>query len=242
MSLLLDAIILFFVICIVWSAARRGFVRAFMNLLTTFASFIVAYVYTPTLAAIIDEKLILSPITGDIHATLRSLALNPNTMLFDLDKLTVDVPAPLENMLGRYGVELNEFLDKIRGLVDCPEETVYGFAEEIAAPISSVISTAIAFIGILIASSLVLKLVTELLDYIFMLPALKNANTVLGLVLGIVEGAAFACVLAMALSNLVQIMGAIDPNLFGAEVLDNTLICKHLDNFDVFSKIREVLG
>lgn len=242
MSLLLDAIILFFVICIVWSAARRGFVRAFMNLLSTVASLIVAYVYTPTLAAIIDEKLILSPITGDIHATLRSISLNPNTMLFDLGKLADDVPAPLVNMLDRYNVDLNEFIDKIRGLVDCPEETVYGFAEEIATPVSSVISAALAFIIILIGASIVLKLITELLDYIFMLPALKSANTVLGIVFGVIEGAAVACVLAMALSNLVQIMGAIDPNLFGADVLDNTLICKHLDNFEIFSKIREVLG
>ncbi|MBE6617418.1 MAG: CvpA family protein [Ruminococcaceae bacterium] len=242
MSLLLDAIILFSVICIVWSAARRGFVRAFMNLLSTVASFIVAYVYTPTLAAIIDEKLILSPITGDIHATLRSMSLNPNTMLFDLDKLADDVPAPLVNMLDRYNVDLNEFIDKIRGLVDCPEETVYGFAEEIATPVSSVISAALAFIIILLGASIVLKLITELLDYIFMLPALKSANTVLGVIFGVIEGAAVACVLAMALSNLVQIMGAIDPNLFGADVLDNTLICKHLDNFGIFSKIREVLG
>jgi len=241
-SLLLDAIILFSVICIVWSAARRGFVRAFMNLLSTVASFIVAYVYTPTLAAIIDEKLILSPITGDIHATLRSMSLNPNTMLFDLDKLADDVPAPLVNMLDRYNVDLNEFIDKIRGLVDCPEETVYGFAEEIATPVSSVISAALAFIIILLGASIVLKLITELLDYIFMLPALKSANTVLGVIFGVIEGAAVACVLAMALSNLVQIMGAIDPNLFGADVLDNTLICKHLDNFGIFSKIREVLG
>lgn len=242
MSLVLDAIILFFVICIVWSAARRGFVRAFMNLLTTVASFIVAYVYTPTLAAIIDEKLILSPITGDIHATLRSLALNPKTELFDLDKLAADVPAPLVNMLDRYNVDLNEFLDKIRGLVDCPEETVYGFAEEIATPVSSVISAALAFIIILLGASIVLKLITELLDYIFMLPALKSANTVLGVIFGVIEGAAVACVLAMALSNLVQIMGSIDPNLFGADVLENTLICKHLDDFAIFSKIREVLG
>lgn len=242
MSLALDAIILFFVICIVWSAARRGFVRAVMNLLTTVASFFVAYAYTPSLAAIIDEKLILSPITGDIHATLRSLALNPKTELFDLDKLAVNVPEPLVNMLDRYGVNLSEFTDKIRGLVDCPEETVYGFAEEIASPVSSIIATALAFIILLVGASIVLKLITELLDYIFMLPALKSANTVLGLIFGIVEGAAVACALAMALSNLVVVMGAIDPKLFGAHVLENTLICKHLDDFDLFSKIREILG
>lgn len=242
MSLALDAIILFAVVFIIWSAARRGFVRAVMNLISTFASFVVAYVYTPKVAEFINGKFILTPIAEDIHTTLKSLARNTSTDLFDLDKLAVDVPAPLVNILDRYNVNLNEFLDKIRGLVDCSEETVYGYAEEIAVPTASAISSVLAFVGLFLVAVLVIKAITELLDYIFMLPSLKAANTVLGVVFGVIEAASVACVLAMSLSILIDVMGSIDPELFGADVVERTMLCKHLKDIDLFSKFHDVLG
>ena len=241
MSLALDAIILFTAIFIIWAGARRGFVRSFMSVFSTFASLIAAYAYTPMLAEHVNEKLILSPIAGDINATLISLSRNPATDSFDLGELAVKVPQPLVNILDRYNVDLNSFLQKISGLIGVGEDTVYTYAEEIAAPTANVISAVIAFVALFFAANLALKLLTGIIDLIFRLPVLKAANTALGVVFGIVEAALVVCVLAVALTTLVETMGAIDPELFGADAVDKTLIARHIDDIGFFERIKDIL-
>ena len=241
MSLALDAIILFTVIFIIWAGARRGFVRSVMSIFTAFASLVAAYAYTPMLSVYINEKLILEPITGDIHATLISLSRNPATDSFDLGTVATKVPQPLVDILDRYNVNLNEFLDKISGLMGVDEETVYGFAEEIAAPTANIISAVIAFVVLFFAVSIVLKLLTGIIDMIFKLPVLKAANTVLGVIFSVAEAALVVCALAVALTSLVETMGSIDPELFGADVVEKTLICRHIDDIGIFSRIGDIL-
>ncbi len=241
MSLALDAIILFTAIFIIWAGARRGFVRSVMSIFSTFASLIAAYAYTPLLSEYVSKKLILAPITGDIHATLISLSRNPATDLFDLGDLASEIPPPLVNVLDRYNVDLNSFLDKIRGLMGVSEETVYGFAEEIAAPTANVISAVIAFVALFLAANIALKLLTGIIDLIFRLPVLKAANTVLGVIFGVLEAALVVCALAVALNTLVETMGSIDPEMFGADVVEKTLISRHIDDIRIFSRIGDVL-
>ncbi len=241
MSLALDAIILFTAIFIIWAGARRGFVRSFMSVFSTFASLVAAYAYTPMLRDHINEKLILEPIAGDIHATLISLSRNPATDAFDLGKLASEVPQPLVNVLDRYNVDLNAFLDKIRGLMGVGEDTVYTYAEEIAAPTANVISAVIAFVVLFFAANLILKILTGLIDLIFHLPVLKAANTALGVVFGIAEAALAVCALAVALTTLVETMGSIDPELFGADAVEKTLICRHIDDIGIFERIKDIL-
>lgn len=250
MSLLLDAIIVFSVIYIIWAAARRGFVRSVMNLLSTFASMIVAYAYTPKLAALINEKMIVSRMSDNIFTSLKEWAKDIHALQYE-GEVVYNFDLLLENevsrkgfvdILNRYRINVEEFIEKVTGLINCPEETIRAFADEIVSPTASVISLVIAFIALFLVSAIVLKLIAELLDYIFMIPALKSANTALGVVFGIAEAVVVACVLALVLTVLVDVMGAIDPGMFGADVVDKTLICKNINDIDLLSKLRDLIS
>ena len=230
MSLAIDAIILLGVIIIIWKAAVRGFFKSVMSLAGGVASFLAAYAYSPTLAEYLKEKFILGGITDSIDGTLQSIARDVNTPdIFNLDKLAIDMPKSLTDMLERYNINTDSFVKKFSGLTSCEADVVRGFAEDIATPTANIISSVIAFIIVFVGVWLVLAIITGILDLIFKLPALKTANKVLGVIFGVFEAALFAVLAAGLLSTLVTALGSIDPNLFGAAAVEQSIICKFIN-------------
>ena len=181
MSLAIDAIILLSAVIIIWRGAGRGLVKSVMGLVTSVVSFIVAYAYTPVLADIVRDKYLSEPITNGIFETLKSLAFDTNTDLYNLDRLAVDMPEPFTSILERYNVNITTFTEKIKGITGCGENTVRAFAEEIAKPTSQIIANCASFIVIFLAAFIVLSLLTAVLNLIFKLPVLSQANSVLGI-------------------------------------------------------------
>lgn len=242
LSLAIDAVILFTAVFIIWAGTSRGFVRSVMGLISAAASFFVAYAYTPVLSAYIKEKYLIDRIASGIDETLKSLAFDTTTDLYNLDRLAADLPEPFTGILERYNINITEFADKLRGLTGCGETTVYSFAEEIADPTTSVLASVISFILLFLAAFIVLGILTSLIDLIFKLPVLKSANMFLGFLFGAVEAVAVAFVLATLLSVLVTALGSIDPALFGEDVVADTMICSKLLEYHAVEKILDIIG
>ncbi|MBQ4353862.1 MAG: CvpA family protein [Clostridia bacterium] len=242
MSLAIDAVILFTAVFIIWAGTSKGFVRSVMGLISTAASLFAAYAYTPVLADYIKKQYLINRIAAGIDETLRSLAFDTSTDLYNLDRLANDLPEPFTGILERYGINIADFADKLRGLTGCGEATVYSFAEEIAEPTSVLLASVISFILIFFGVFIVLSLLTSLIDLIFKLPVLKTANMLLGFLFGAAEALCIAFVLATLLSVLVTALGSIEPQLFGADVVEDTMICSKLLEYQVVEKILARIG
>ena len=89
---------------------------------------------------------------------------------------------------------------------------------------------------------LVLALLTSLLDLIFKMPALRGANMFFGFVFGAGEAFIVTFLLAMLLSTLVSALGAIDPSLFGADVVENARICSFLLEHNLLQQLIDAAG
>ena len=241
MTLAIDAILIFAAVLCIWSGTRKGFVRSVMGLVSTLVASIAAYAYTPVLAAFIRDRYLIGRITDGIDETLRSLALDTSTDLFNLDRVASDLPEPFTAILSRYKIDLSAIADKMRGFTGADEGAVRSVAGEIASPTANALSSAIAFLPLFIGALIVLWLLTLLLDAIFRLPVLKSANTFFGFLFGVLEAAAMASILAIVLSVLTETLGAFDPVLFGAETVDRTVVCSFLLKYNLFDKIYAVL-
>ena len=242
LSLAIDAVILFAAILIIWLGVRRGFIRSVMGLVTGIASTIAAYAYTPVLAEYIRKNYLIENITNGIAETLRSLALDTETDLYNLDRLAADLPEPFTSILERYGIDIDAFIEQLRGLSACEEAVVDAFAAQIAAPTTGVLASVAAFVILFFALMIVLSLLTGLLDLIFNLPILRSANALLGFILGVVEAAFFACLLATVMSVLASFLGAVDPSLFGPDVVEDTIICKFVLEHNLLDRMIAALG
>lgn len=235
---LLIGIILFTVLC-GWS---KGFVKSFMGLIKGIASAIAAYAYTPVLSAYLNDNYIMEKITAGINETLKSLAFDTATDLYNLDRLAADLPDPLVSILERYNVDISQFTSGTSGLTGVSEEVVYNCSVAIATPTASLLSSALAFAAIFIGVFVVLSFLTGLLDLIFHMPVLNAANKVLGFLLGAAEAFFIVSVMSILLSALVTSLGSIEPNLFGAEVIEHTVICKFFVEHNPLERIYDVLA
>ncbi|MBR3998646.1 MAG: CvpA family protein [Clostridia bacterium] len=242
MSLAIDAVILFAAVFIIWAGTSRGFVRSVMGFVSAGASLFAAYAYTPVLAAYIRDKYLIEKIASGIDETLRSLAFDTSTDLYDLDRLASDLPEPFVGILDRYNINIVEFAEKLRGFTGCDEDVVRSFAEEIANPTANILASVISFIVIFVGVFIVLSVLTSLLDLIFRLPILKSANMFFGFVFGCAEAAVVAFVLAILLSVLVTALGSIDPSMFGRDVVEETMICSWLLELEPVKRISELLS
>ncbi|MBQ7600136.1 MAG: CvpA family protein [Clostridia bacterium] len=249
MNFVIDAIILIVFVLILWTAARRGFIKSFMALVSTVASGIVAYAFTPSLANIINERFMLDRISGDISTTLQgfSLDVGAGSGLFNLDKLAEAIlgenaPQDLMSMLNRYGTKINEFVDQIRGLTGVSKDTVDGVADSVAGKTSLSLSSIIAFVLIFIGAFIVLKLITAILNGIFKAPVLSTANKIFGFLLGVIEGALVAWLLCIVLVALMNNLRVVAPGVFGSFNLQDTFICKFLYEHNLLSMIIKLLA
>lgn len=242
MSLAIDALILFSAIIIIWLGAKRGFIRSFMGLISGVVSAVAAYAFTPVVSEYIKVYFLKDRIAQGIAETLRSLAFDTDTDLYNLDRLAADRPEPFLDILKRYGINAGSFSDNIRGITGCTEDVVNGYAEQIAKPVTDLISSVIAFAVLFIACLFILSLLTSLLDLIFRLPVLRGANMFFGFLLGAVEAAFIVCVLASVISVLVSALGAIDTTQFGSDIIEDTVICRRIIESNITEKLISGLG
>ena len=85
-------------------------------------------------------------------------------------------------------------------------------------------------------------MITSLLDLIFKMPVLRGANMFFGFVFGAAEAVLVTFLLATLLSALVTALGAIDPSLFGADVVEDAKICTLLLEHNLLEKIADYFG
>ncbi len=242
LSLAIDAVILFSAVLIIWLGVRRGFVRSVMGMVTGIVSTVAAYAYTPVLAEHIRGYDIIANITDSIAETLRSLALNTETDLYDLERLALDLPEPFTSILERYGMKLEPFTEQLRGLTGCDGSVVDAFAAQIAAPTANVLSSVAAFVILFFVILLALSLVTALLDLIFNLPVLRSANLLAGFILGVVEAWFFASLISAILYVFASTLGAVEPAMFGQGVVNDTIICKFFMRHNILDRMIFALG
>ena len=107
-------------------------------------------------------------------------------------------------------------------------------SEYIALPVSDVLSSALAFLAVFVAVTLVMWLLTLLLDAVFKLPVLNALNRIMGFLLGMVCGVLNVWAISLVIKALVPVLGALFPHLFRAELFENSLLFNLIYEFNPF--------
>lgn len=242
MSFLFDGILIFICAAVVIVQTKRGFIKSIMHLGSTIASLFVAYAFTPALAAWLNTKVFLDKISGGISETLKSLTENKGTGGFDLDKLASDQPDAFTQILDRYNINMNSVSESIKGVFGAAEDAVESLADSIANDVSYAISSVCAFIAIFCAAMLVLGLLTMLLDFVFRLPVLKSANTLLGFILGVVCAIVLANLFSILSVHMIFALQSVDPEMFNQSVIDNSILLNFFANHNLLDTVSNVIG
>lgn len=241
MSLIFDGVILFAVIIAIILGVKRGFVKSIMGVGTLIAALFVAFAFTPTVSPYIENTALIQEIGDSITETIQSLSKSGEET-YDLSKLFGDMPESFRQILERYGADAGELSAAVNPKPDANASHVDDLAAMIADPVAGAIAGVLAFLGLFVATVIVLKILTCILDLVFQLPVLKTANTLLGLLLGVICALVWAWVLSSLSVIFINAMSSISPEVFSPTLIDNTVILKFFAD-DGFSNIlRMVIG
>lgn len=240
MNLILDGLILVVCIVTVILGAKRGFIKSVMGVCTLIVSLLVAYTFTPDVSAYIEKQPMITGISDSITETLKSLSKNESGT-YDLEKLFTDMPDAFQQILQRYDADTDTLTDAVPPTASSEEDAVDTLSRIIAEPVAGTISDVLAFLGLFTACVIVLKLLTWILDLIFQLPVLKTANTMLGLLVGIVCAFLWAWVLSSLLATLIHAMSSISPELFSDSLVDNTVVLRFFRDNNLNDMIQRLI-
>ncbi|MBR7161779.1 MAG: CvpA family protein [Clostridia bacterium] len=240
MSLVFDGLLLTICVISVVMGVKRGFIKSIMGICTLIAAVFVAFAFTPAVAQRLENVPFVHEISQNITDTLQSLSITESGT-FDLTKLFRDMPESFRQILDRYGADVSKLVDAISPTPEADVSAVDDLAVLIAEPVVNAITGVIAFLLLFVASVIVLKLLTWILDLIFNLPVLKTANKLLGFVIGLFNAVLWMWILSALSVIFIGAMSSVSPDFFGPHLIENTVILKFFADDNIRNLLRLVI-
>ncbi|MEG1743384.1 MAG: CvpA family protein [Clostridia bacterium] len=187
MSAILDIIIIIIVALTMFFAAKNGFIKTLFTGTSFFIAILVAYLLlTPTKQLFIDSSLANSA-KSSLSTTLAGF-VESGTDDFDPNQLIEN--ENFKTLINVFGIDEADLSQKVtEWRKDNTEHFREYLVDYVSEPIINSVVTVLAFLILFLGTLLICKLVTYILDRVFTLPVLKQANKLLGVILGIVIAA-----------------------------------------------------
>ena len=232
MNIVVDIIILAIIAFNVILGWKQGFVKMALKSLVLVVALIAAFSFVNPV-----RDYVLS--TNDAFTWEIKIHQSVETVLDGMGSDTEDVKEEndvlpqIEGLLSSLGVETEELKTDIKKWKESKSDEI---KESIAARISPMLLKAAvtfcSFIAIFLIVYIISAVAVFLLDKFTKLPVLKQANTVLGIVVGIVLAFAEACVFV----SLVQLLLPVNAlsGIFASFTPENTFLFKFFGSFNIF--------
>ena len=244
MHFVLDIIIVALCVLTILVSYKRGFFKSVMSLCSGIAALLVAYTFTPQLALIVKEKFLLDKIAGGVVDTLASMARTgaegAQNVVYDLSKLLEN--SQFLSILDQYGANSDAIKDLIQSTNDGSHAAVEQVAYAVADPIAGTLASIVVFIGLFLASLLVLRLVTWAIGIIFTLPVLRGVDKILGLVFGIVSALLFVWIFAMVAAAALDAIASVAPGTIDPDILEDSVLLKFFARYNPVEAITNAIA
>ncbi len=234
MNFLLDLLLLAILAVTVIRYTSRGFVKSVIGAISLVVAFVAAFIFTPELSLWLETNVFAGRVTENVSETICGLAAKGGE-IFDLSRLFEDMPADFAALLERYGADTEALAASFGSMDAVAADAAERMARSIAGPVVAGLANVSAFILIFLASLLVLWLLGLLLGLIVKLPVLRTADKFLGFLLGTVCAALLGLFFSTAAEQLLGYLHTVDPSLFDADVIGQTLLVKYFCNFHLFT-------
>lgn len=237
MNVLLDIAIVLILALSVVSAAKKGFFKTLLSGTAFLLAVIVTLIFVaPLRDAMLGSGLhtgIREGIRDSVHETVSSAVghavedgQNTVTAIFESEKLTSVIKA-----VGIDPDELRQSLD----LHDTAEAAITKLADDLTVGLARLAVGALAAIILLVGSYIALKLLAVLLTAVCQLPLLKQANSLLGLLLGGVLGLIRVLMFVSVIRMLLPVMQTSGSAFLSAVDPARTLLFAFFENLDLLS-------
>ena len=221
MAYVLDIAVILIFGLLVYSGHRQGFIKTMAGTI----SFVVALVLSTLLAGPVSDfaydKLVEPPVTAALEAHLGDESPAADTLTAAIEEMPGFVTSQLAAQDIHDGADVLQYLNNAEEDESASESVMRQVIEPVTKPVLKALCSLILFF----LFQLIISLILKFLNVLTKLPVLKQANTTLGIVAGVIQGALWA-LLIVSILQAVAATGLIP--LVSDELLQSTILVKWL--------------
>lgn len=225
MEYIVDIIIAVIFGAIVISSIRKGFFMSLFELAGTLISLAISRILSASFAPAAFDSFIRKGAETYLAKALGSVGTKDYAL--QAQETLNSIPEALNGIMSLMGIDKELILEKIKGADLGGSNMVESLMSSVIEPVGIAILQFVLFIVLTVAVGFILKAVVRLLDGIIKkLPAVKQLNTTLGAVFGVLRGIIVVAIITMLVGILASFIG----NETFIETVNNSIIV------DVFQK------
>lgn len=226
MEYIVDIIIAVIFGAIVISSIRKGFFKSLFELAGTLISLAISRVLSESFARVAFDSFIRKGAETYLEKALGSVGTKDYAL--QAQETLNSIPEALNGIMSLMGIDKELILEKIQGADLGGNNMVESLMSGVVEPVGTAIVQFILFIILTVVVGFALKFVVRLLDGIIKkLPAVKQLNTTLGAVFGVLRGVIVVAIISMLVGILASFIG----NEKFIEIVNNSIIV------DTFQKV-----
>lgn len=230
--LLLDLAAIVFVIVYIKRSARRGFIRMVVQLVGFFASILLANALSGPAAEYIFQNFMRERLVENVTQKIAS-AGSVNTFLQSLAALLESIPAFLVNTMEFAGFDSSAALSALTGSV---EQLSVNVVDTAIKPTCVALFSAICFLVLFSLFMFLTRMVARCFTSIRHIPLVGTVNSLLGGIVGGVEGIFTLYLIVMVLSVLMAISGDSIP-ILNRETIESTWLLRFMMEKNALGKL-----
>lgn len=211
---------------------KRGFIKSVLKTGAGIISLVVAYAFNKPLSAFLSEKYFRGPIQEKISLALDS-HLGGALDTLTPEKLVSGVPDTLKNILNLVGCDIEKVASDA---ISSGADTITRFCESSASLIANALATIVAFSVLLIGSFILLRVLALILDPVIkLIPGIKQLNSTLGLLFGLICALINVWMFSSCAVYLIEAIRLSSPDFLLGFERESTVILKVLTAFNPIS-------
>lgn len=215
MSYVIDLLLVAILVLTAVFAAKRGFFATLFDLAGYVISLVAAKVISSSAAPGIFSSYFASPVRERITLSLGDVAKADYAS--QIESVVSSIPESLTGVMQLIGVDREQLLEKLSSANLKGTDLVDGIMETVAVPVGTAILRTVLFVALSVILSFVLKIVVRLLDKVIKkLPAIRQVNSGLGFVLGVLKGIFVVIIVSLLLGVVCGLIGY-EPLIKGAD-------------------------
>lgn len=240
MGVLLDVVTVAVVAWCIYTASRKGFVKALIGFVGTFLAIGAAMLFAGSASAALESRWIGPFFEGAVRDYLGNLISGTGdsaaAFVEQLNTLIADMPEVLAQFLQRFSVTAPQVQEAVSSSASAQQAQEAAVAA-IAGPLSGAVSYALGFLLVFLAATLATRVITVVLDALMQLPILRSVNGSLGLLVGVLQGVVIACLFAGVVTYLAPFLNNYLAKGFDANTISATLVFKYFYQISPFKRL-----
>ena len=206
MEYIVDIIIAVIFGAIVISSIRKGFFKSLFELAGTLISLAISRFLSESFAPVAFDSFIRKGAATYLEKALGSVGTKDYAL--QAQETLNSIPEALNGIMSLMGIDKELILEKIQSADLGGNNMVESLMSGVVEPVGTAILQFILFIILTVVVGFVLKFVVRLLDGIIKkLPAVKQLNTTLGAVFGVLRGIIVVAIISMLVGILASFIG-----------------------------------